>query len=160
MISACYPGSFDPPTLGHLDIISRAQGLYQRLVVAIGHNPNKIGGLSVDKRLQLLRELCAPWPHVEVCSYEGATVHFAAKLGVQALIRGLRSYADFNHERGMAEINRRHGFETLFLIAESTHTNLSSSLVRQVQAAGLGLEGLVPPAVAAALAQQAPGQEP
>ena len=150
MIS-CYAGSFDPPTLGHANIIARAQGLVDELVVAVGHNPNKAHGLDIEQRLSLLRNDSAAFSNVRVIAYSGATVHFAKEIGAKVLIRGLRSYADFNHERAMAEINRRHGFETFFLVAETIHTNLSSSLVRQVLAAKLPLDGLVSPAVSAAL---------
>lgn len=153
-MKACYAGSFDPPTLGHHNIIERAQALFDELVVAVGHNPSKSTGLSLDQRLSLLTTDTAAYPHISVCAFEGATVHFARSIGAQVLIRGLRSYADFNHERGMAEINRRHGLETLFLVAETVHTNLSSSLVRHVLSANLPLDGLVSPAVAEVLRQQ------
>ena len=150
---ACYAGSFNPPTLGHANIISRAQGLVTELVVAVGHNPIKSSGLSIEQRLHLLHHECAQFSNVRIEAYEGATVHFAKRIGAQVLIRGLRSYADFDHERAMAEINRRHGFETFFLVADTVHTNLSSTMVRQVIAADLPLDGLVSPAVAKALRQ-------
>ena len=151
---ACYAGSFNPPTLGHANIIKRAQGLVGELVVAVGHNPIKSSGMSLDQRMELLNAECAMFPNVRVQAYQGATVHFAKEIGAQVLIRGLRSYADFDHERGMAEINRRHGFETFFLVADTVHSNLSSTLVRQVMSANLPLDGLVSPSVAQALLEE------
>ena len=142
---ACYAGSFNPPTLGHANIIKRAQALVEELVVAVGHNPIKSSGMSIEKRMELLNAECAHFDNVRVQAYQGATVHYAKEIGAQVLIRGLRSYADFDHERGMAEINRRHGFETFFLVADTAHSNLSSTLVRQVMAAQLPLDGLVSP---------------
>ena len=151
---ACYAGSFNPPTLGHANIIERAHSLVDELVVAVGHNPIKSSGMSVEQRMELLNEPCSAFSNVRVQAYQGATVNFAKEIGAQVLIRGLRSYADFDHERAMAEINRRHGFETFFLVADTVHTNLSSTLVRQVIAADLPLDGLVSPAVAKALREE------
>lgn len=150
-IRACYPGSFDPPTLGHDDIIRRASTMVDELVVAIGRHPGKDPLLSVEQRLTVLQSCYGDVPGLRVVSYDGPTVHFARDIGAQVLIRGLRSYADFESERGMAEVNRANGFDTLFLLSSPAHTALSSSLVRQVMAAGLSLEGLVAPPVAQAL---------
>ncbi|TVR16361.1 MAG: pantetheine-phosphate adenylyltransferase [Planctomycetota bacterium] len=152
---ACYPGSFDPPTLGHDDIIRRAQGMVDELVIAIGRHPEKKSLLSVEQRLAVLQACYRDLPGIRVVAYEDTTVHFARKIGTQVLIRGLRSYADFESERGMAEVNRANGFDTIFLLASPVHTALSSSLVRQVLAAGLPLDGLVAEPVAQAL-QQSP----
>jgi pantetheine-phosphate adenylyltransferase len=151
-MKACYAGSFDPHTLGHLDVIARAAPLVDELVVAIGFNPQKTPYLPLEQRISLLTEDCKGLPNVTVTSFSGATVHFAKAIGAQCLVRGLRSSADLTNEQGMAEVNRKNGFETIFLLAESSHANLSSSLVRQVLTAGLSLEGLVSDAVAAALA--------
>jgi pantetheine-phosphate adenylyltransferase len=150
-----YAGSFDPPTLGHLDIVRRAAACCTRLVVAVGVNPEKDRPcLTVDERLRLLAvDAAAMTGSISFDHYQGATVRYARRIGAMVLIRGLRSYADLNRERAQAEINRREGFDTLFLLAETNHSNLSSSLVRQVMEAGLSLDGLVSPAVAAALAQ-------
>lgn len=154
---ALYAGSFDPPTLGHLDVIVRAAALVDELVVGVGVNPAKVPYLASEERVALLASDCvAAGLAVTVTAYQGATVHFARSQAIGVLVRGLRSYADMNKERGMAEINRRSGFETLFLMARSAHTNLSSSLVRQVVGAGLELEGLVSPAVAEACLRRGP----
>lgn len=148
---ACYPGSFDPPTLGHDDIIRRAHGMVDELIIAIGRHPGKDPLLSVEQRLAVLQECYRDLPNVRIVAYDGTTVHFARDIGAQVLIRGLRSYADFESERGLAEVNRANGFDTLFLLASPAHTTISSSLVRQVLAAGLALNDLVAEPVAKAL---------
>lgn len=151
MTRALYAGSFDPPTTGHLDIITRASAIVSELVVGIGVHPDKTPFLDADTRLELMRQDCAHLPNLTFTFYTGATVRFAAECGAKVLVRGLRSYADMNAERGMAEINRREGYDTLFLLANSQHVNLSSTVVRHVMDAGLSLDGLVSPRVAEAL---------
>lgn len=147
-----YPGSFDPPHLGHLDLIARGAALAGRLTVAVAENPDKRPLLPADARLDLLRRLSAGMPRVEIAGYRGATLAFARAQGATALLRGLRTAADLDHERGMAEVHRRHGLDTVLLLAAGPHAHLSSSLVRAAAAAGLPLDDLVPPEVALALA--------
>jgi pantetheine-phosphate adenylyltransferase len=151
-----FPGSFDPPHLGHLDLITRGAALGGRLVVAVAVHPDKRGWLPVEHRVSLLRACCAHLAQVEVATYQGATLHFARERHLDALLRGVRSAADLDHERAMAEHHRQLGLDTILLLAPGALAHLSSSFVRQVHAAGLGIEALVPPAVAAALTGSAP----
>lgn len=146
-----FPGSFDPPHLGHLDLAARGAALAGRLVVAVAEHPDKRGWLPVERRVELLRACCAHLANVEVAAYHGATLHYARQRRLDALLRGVRSAADLEHERAMAEHHRSLGLDTLLLLAPGALAHLSSSFVRQVHAAGLAVDGLVPPAVAAAL---------
>ena len=142
-----FPGSFDPPHLGHLDLIRRASVLGS-VTVAVAIHPEKPGFLPVATRVELLREMTAGLP-VVVTSYTGATVHFARQMGATVLLRGLRHGQDLEAERPLAVLNRSFGIDTLFLMADPAHVHVSSSTVRAVRAAGLPLDGLVPPSVAA-----------
>ena len=153
MIAALYAGSFDPPTLGHIDIITRAAEASERLVVGVGVNPAKKGFLPTEDRCELIRSECADagLDNVAIEAFSGATVDFARKHDIHLLVRGLRGFADLDRERGLAEINRANGFETVYLLARSEHTHISSSLVREVINAGLSLDELVPARIAAAL---------
>ncbi len=150
-----FPGSFDPPHLGHLDVIRRAAAVAHggggELLVAIAEHPEKPGWLPVARRLALVTALCADVPGARAVSYGGATVRFAQANGVTTLVRGLRNPLDFEHEKSMAEINRGHGFDTLFFMTAGVHAHLSSNIVRAAQAAGLPVVDLLPPAVAAGL---------
>jgi pantetheine-phosphate adenylyltransferase len=150
-ITALYPGTFDPPHLGHLDVIRRAAAHFEQVVVAIAINPEKRPCLSESTRVAVLRELCAEVAHIRITTYHEATVTYAKAQGCSVLIRGLRNAADLDAESGMAQINRSHGIETFFLIADVRHQHLSSRLVKQVLAAGLPLDDLVAPTVARAL---------
>jgi pantetheine-phosphate adenylyltransferase len=149
-----YPGSFDPPHVGHLDVIRRAAAQVDHLIVAVALNPDKKPLLSADQRVALLITMCAELGNVTVMTYHGATVTFAKAQGCTVLLRGLRNAADLEAEFAMAQINRAYGIDTLFLLAEAAQQHLSSRLVKQVAAAGLSLNALVPPAVATVLARQ------
>ncbi|MDA3962367.1 MAG: pantetheine-phosphate adenylyltransferase [Planctomycetota bacterium] len=153
MNAALYAGSFDPPTLGHLDIVTRAAQASERLVVGVGFNPAKKHFIPVEDRVALIQAECAEAgvENVTVEAFSGATVEFARKHDIHLLVRGLRGFADLERERGLAEINGHNGFETMFLLARSQHAHISSSLVREVIVAGLCLDQLVPARVAAAL---------
>ena len=153
---ALYPGSFDPPHLGHLDLIRRASGLVARLVIGVGINPAKTPSLPAEQRLDLLRRDCAELANISVIAYQGATIHAARAAGAGVLVRGVRSGSDLESEATMAAIHRRLGLETLLLCADGAVAHVSSSAVRLCRSAGLPLDGLVSPAVAAALAGQAP----
>lgn len=150
-----FPGSFDPPHLGHLDVIRRAAELARsgggELLVAVADNPDKPGWLAIDRRIALLAELCREVPGTRSVSFRGATVLFAQTNGVDALVRGIRNPLDFEHEKAMAEVNRSHGVDTLFFMTAGVHAHLSSHLVRSAKTAGLPIDSLVPPAVAKAL---------
>ena len=147
-----FPGSFDPPHLGHVELIRRAAALADELLVAIAVNPAKQPFLPIERRLALLREVLAGIPRVDVVSYEGQTAAFARARGCAGLVRGIRDGADLGYEHGIATVNREAGgVDTLFLLPAPAVSHLSSALVRTAAAAGMPIGGLVPPAVAAAL---------
>jgi pantetheine-phosphate adenylyltransferase len=131
--------------------------LVDHLVVALASNPEKKPCLSEAQRLALLRELCGEFANVSVDVYSGATVKYALTQQCTVLIRGLRTAIDLDAESGIAHINRQHGLDSLFLLADVQHVHLSSRLVKQVVAAGLPVEGLVAASVAAALSKPAGG---
>ena len=145
---ALYAGSFDPPHAGHLDVIRRAAALVDELVVGVGVNPDKPGFLPVSERLDLLRALCADLPTVRVVDYAGTTVTYAKAMGLDVLVRGLRSASDLDHEHPMAAINAANGVETLFLLGRPEHLLISSRTVRMALSAGLSIADQVPALVA------------
>lgn len=152
---ALYAGSFDPPHHGHIELVRRAAAVSTRLIVGVAVNPTKTPFLPAETRVALLRAACADLGHLSVETYTGATVAFARARGVQVLIRGLRTAVDAEFERGLAAINRQAGgIETLLLLADGAHSHLSSSLVREAARAGLPLDTLVSPDVAAAIRQR------
>ena len=155
MAVALYAGSFNPPTLGHLDIIERAAKFADRLLVGVAYNPETRPFFTIEQRVELMLAECADMSNVEVHVINGATVEFARQHQVDVLIRGLRTSLDLDNERAMAEVNRRHGFESLFLLTSGHLAHVSSSVVRQVLSAGLELDGLVSPRIAAAIAELA-----
>ena len=130
MRSAIYPGSFDPVTLGHWDLIQRAAKLVDRLVVAVLHNPAKSPAFSVDERVAMLRELTASLPQVEVTTFHGLLVDFAKAQNAQFIIRGVRAFSDFEYEFQMALMNRKLApeLETVFLMPKEKYSAVSSRL--------------------------------
>ena len=152
--SAVVPGSFDPPTLGHLDVIRRAAGLYDQVHVVVVHNPGKEAMLPIAQRLSLLEQSVAESgmdaDHVTVASWSmGLLVDYAADVGAGVLVKGIRSQVDVTYETPMAIVNRHlAGIETVFLLPDPSHALVSSSLVRQVAALGGDVSPYVPPAVA------------
>ena len=155
MTTAVYPGSFDPPTLGHLDVVRRAAGLFDRVVVAVLVNPDKRGLFTVPERLDFLRESTADLPGVTVDSFSGLLVDYCTDRGVGAIVKGLRAVSDFDYELQMAHMNRSlTGVETVFLPAATGFSFVSSSLVKQVASYGGDITPYVPERVAAALARR------
>lgn len=146
---AIYPGSFDPPTLGHLDVIERANRLFDRLIVAVGRNSAKAPLFSVEERMEALTQSVAHLEGVEVDSFTGLLIEYAESKGAKSLVRGLRATADFEYEFQMAMINRRlrSNIETVFLMTSWEHSYLSSSMVREVALLGGNYRDFVPPAV-------------
>lgn len=146
---AVYPGSFDPPTLGHLDIVERASRLFDEAIVAVGVNRSKASFMSVDDRLASLRESCAHLANVRVASFDGLLIEYATRMGATAIVRGLRATADFEYEFQMAMVNRRlrPEVETVFLMTHWEKSYVSSSIVREVALLGGDYTGLVPEAV-------------
>lgn len=151
-MKAVFPGSFDPPHLGHIDVIRRAASVAEQVIVGVAVNPDKTAFLPVAKRVELLRAECAPFRNVTVASYEGQTADFAKSQQANALVRGIRGWADLEAERGMAEVNRTSGgIDTLFFFTGASFAHISSDLVRKALAAEIPLDALVPPGVLAAL---------
>ena len=150
---AIYPGSFDPPTRGHEDLVRRAVGMVDRLIVAVAINPAKQPLFSVEERLALLETAMGGDPRIEFASFHGLLADFAKEREATMVMRGLRAVSDFEYEFQLAMMNRRlHGtLETVFLVPAVELTYLSSSLVRTAARFGGNIEGLVHPAVADAL---------
>jgi pantetheine-phosphate adenylyltransferase len=142
---ALFPGSFDPFTRGHRAIVDRALPLFDKLVIAIGVNRAKKGWMPVEERLEKLRALYANEPRVEVIAYETLTMDLAAEYGAKYVLRGVRSIADFEYERTIADANRKiGGLETIFLISDTDTAHISSSLVRELAAFGHDVSDLLP----------------
>lgn len=148
MRRAVCPGSFDPVTNGHLDIISRASRLYDEVIVAVGVNRSKGRMFSVEERMELLRVATGEYPNVSVASFRGLVVDFCRERGIGAIIKGLRAVSDFDFELQMAQMNHRlSGVETLFLTTNPLHSFLSSSLVKEIAGYGGDVSHLVPAVV-------------
>ncbi|MGO8687675.1 MAG: pantetheine-phosphate adenylyltransferase [Candidatus Dormibacteria bacterium] len=151
---ALYPGSFDPATLGHLDILERASAIFDKVVVSVLRNPAKQPLFSVEERLDLLREVTRPLgEQVEVDTFDGLTVDHAQKVGAIAIVRGLRALSDFETEFQMALMNRRldPGVHTVFLMTSAPNVFMSSALVKEVCRLGGDISAFVPPPIAEAL---------
>ena len=147
--TAIYPGSFDPPTNGHLDLIERGSRIFDELVVAVLHNREKQPLFTVEERMEMLREVVRGYNHVEVDSFNGLLVEHAQQKGATVILRGIRAISDYEYELQMALMNRRlcPSIETVFLMAGEAYSFISSRLVKQVIALGGNISGLVPPSV-------------
>ena len=155
-VSAMYPGTFDPITLGHEDLVRRATRLFDRVVVAIAANPGKEPMFSLDERVALARSVLDEFDNVEVTGYEGLTVEFAREHDLQVIIRGLRAISDFEYEFQLANMNRHLNdeVETAFLTPTETYTYISSSLVREIASLGGDISEFVSPTVKKALLER------
>jgi pantetheine-phosphate adenylyltransferase len=153
---AIYPGSFDPITNGHLDLIARSSRLASKLIVAVLRNKAKNPLFSLEERTEMLREVVRPYPNVEVGSFDGLLVDYAAQRGATLIVRGIRAISDYEHELQMALMNRRlrPGIETAFLMAGEAYSFISSHLVKEVVSLGGDVSGLVPPMVGERLRQR------
>jgi pantetheine-phosphate adenylyltransferase len=145
-----YPGSFDPPTYGHLDLIDRALRLFDRLIVAVAQNSAKAGSFSVEERLDMLRAITHDKPAVEVVAFTGLTAEYARQRNVRSLVRGLRAVSDFEYELSMAITNQKlnPGIDTVCLMPSEDYLFLSSNGVRDIARFGGDLSPFVPPAIA------------
>jgi len=153
---AVYPGSFDPPTRGHEDLVRRSLSLADRLIVAVAMNIGKAPLFPVEERLEMLRAAVGDGPRISFQSFDGLLAEFAKKAGATIIVRGLRAVSDFEYEFQMALMNRQlhPSLETVFLVPAVDLTYLSSSLVREVARFGGDVRPMVHPVVAAALAQR------
>ena len=156
MTVAIYPGSFDPITNGHIDVVARAARLFARLIIGVYDTPEKSLLFTLDERVELVRQAVAHIGNVGVEPYSGLTVDFARKVQAQAMVRGLRVSADFEHEFDMAMMNRRlgPGLELVCLMARPEYQFLSSSLLKEVARLGGSIKNLVPEHVAQALKEK------
>jgi len=155
-VSAMYPGTFDPITLGHEDLVRRAGRLFDKVVVAIAANPSKEPMFTLDERVDLARTAMADFKNVEVTGYEGLTVDFAREHDLQVIVRGLRAISDFEYEFQLANMNRHltDEVETAFLTPTETYTYISSSLVREICTLGGDISEFVSPGVKTALMER------
>jgi pantetheine-phosphate adenylyltransferase len=146
---AIYPGSFDPVTNGHLDLIERGVKMFDMLIVAVLQNAEKQPLFTVRERVEMLREVTQQWPAVEVDVFNGLLVDYARKRGAGVILRGIRAISDYEFELQMALMNRKlePRLETVFMLPGETYSYLSSKLVREIAQLGGPLTGLVPPAV-------------
>ena len=150
---AVYPGTFDPITNGHVDLVDRAAPLFERMIIGVAESPGKGPALPLELRVRLVREAVAHHANVEVRGFSGLLAHFAAEVGAGVLMRGLRAVSDFEYEFQLASMNRHliPEVETLFLTPAEQYGFISSSLVREIARLGGDVSGFVPPAVASAL---------
>lgn len=151
--TAVYPGTFDPITNGHIDLVDRAAKLFDRLVIGVAESPGKGPAMPLELRVQLARDAIAHHPHVEVRGFDCLLAHFVRDVGAGVLLRGLRAVSDFEYEFQLASMNRHliPEVETLFLTPAEQYGFISSSLVREIARLGGDVSGFVPPAVASAL---------
>lgn len=156
MRTVIYPGSFDPLTKGHLDVIQRASKLFERVIVAVAQNETKTPLFSLAERVSLVREATAVFPTVETDSFDGLLVDYVEGRGGQAIIRGLRAVSDFEFEFQLALMNRKlnERVETIFMMPRETYTFLSSRLVKEIARLGGDISAFVPNNVEAALRQR------
>jgi len=146
---AVYPGSFDPLTNGHLDLIERSLRIFDELIVAVVTNPAKSALFTDTERMEMIREATRSFRHIEIMVFEGLLVDFVRKVGAGAIVRGLRAVSDFEYEFQMALMNRklREEVETVFLMPHEAYSYISSRLIKEVAGYGGSVTGLVPPGV-------------
>jgi len=148
MRRAVCPGSFDPVTNGHLDIIGRASQMYDEVIVAVLVNQTKRGLFTIPERIELLQEVCSPWPNVTIDSFAGLLVDFCKTHDIRVIVKGLRAVSDFDYELQMGQMNHGlAGVETLFMTTNPLYSYLSSSLVKEVAKYGGDVSTLVPATV-------------
>src|SRR6266702_2159726 len=146
---AIYPGSFDPVTNGHLDLIERGEKMFDLVIVSVLQNAEKTPLFSVKERVEMLREVTKQWSGVEIDVFDGLLVDYARKRGAGVILRGIRAVSDYEYELQMALMNRKleDRLETVFMLPGLTHSYLSSKLARETAQLGAPLTGLVPPTV-------------
>lgn len=155
MIRALVPGSFDPPTNGHLDVIERCVGIFDEVVVAVVANPSKSPLFTSEERVEMLGECCAAWDNVKIATFSALLVDFAKQMDAQVIVKGLRAMTDFDYEFQMSQMNRHlSGIVTLFVATKPEYGYLSSSLVKEVARLGGSVDALVPEPVAVAMKER------
>jgi pantetheine-phosphate adenylyltransferase len=150
---AIYPGTFDPITNGHTDLVRRAAGIFDQVLVAVANNPRKVPMFTLDERIDLSRRVLADIPNAEVTGYDGLTVDFMRERGIRIVVRGLRAVSDFEFEFQLANMQRHllPEMETVFLTPQEQFTFISSTMVREIAVFGGSVSEFVDPVVAAAL---------
>ena len=145
MRTCLFPGSFDPPTLGHMDVIARCSRLFDKVVIGVLKNGAKKALFSDEERLEMLKQLCSGYQGVQVCAFSGLTVHLAKQVGAQAIIRGLRSSDDLGYEQTMARLNAQldGDIETVMLLTDHRYSHISSSMVKEIAFYGGDIAGMV-----------------
>jgi len=158
-MKAIYPGTFDPVTNGHIDIIERAHRRFQTVVVAVSQNPGKVPLFTLEERIGMVKEVVAGRQGVEVDSFDGLLVDYAKRRGIGILVKGLRAVTDFEYELQMAQMNHRLAeVETLFMVATPSHSFLSSSLVKEIARFGGDVSSFVPAEVARKMKERFRGE--
>jgi len=157
-ILAIYPGSFDPVTNGHLDLIERGTKIFNQLVVAVLRNPEKDPLFTLAERIEMLREVTRPWPNIEVDVFDGLLVDYARRRNARVILRGIRAISDYEYELQMALMNRKLDpqLETVFMLPAEAYSYLSSRLVREIARLGGPVHGMVPSAVEQRLRAKVP----
>jgi pantetheine-phosphate adenylyltransferase len=149
-VIACYPGSFDPPTMGHLNLVSRAAAVFDRVVVAVAESTSKRYVFSTEERVELWRKIMpAGLTNVEIDTFHGLLVNYVEQKGGKILLRGLRNTTDFDYEIAMTNTNRamKPEVETIFMMTEGRYAHLSSSLIKEIVLLGGSVKGMVPPLI-------------
>jgi len=161
-VTVIYPGTFDPPTNGHLDLIHRGAKMFDQLIVALLRNSEKTPMFTLEERIEMLRENTSKYPNVRVDSFEGLLVDYAAGQGAQAVLRGIRAVSDYEYELQMAWMNRKLDprLETIFMMPAEAYSYLSSRLVREIAQLGGSMQGLVPDSIERRLREKFPQQRP
>lgn len=147
MTKACCPGSFDPVTNGHMDIIERAAALFDEVIVAVVENPSKEPLFTIDERTEMLQDVTSHLEGIKVASFRGLLVDFCRQEGADVIVKGLRAVTDFDYEMQQAQMNQKMGVDTAFMATNPEYSYLSSSLMREVVSLGGEIEGLLPPTV-------------